>query len=367
MNKGRVRMLHFLLLLLLSLIAPAIQAQSYERQFPQSDRSDRMARFRWEGVVDGTTIIYVHRRQVRTENRSGLPVQRQRYDFTDPLPNARLEVQLEVIEGRGRVQMVQQPHPNNDYTASIRIDDSDRGQSRYVFELRWYDVNWRDDNRPRGREDESFTWSGRVDDESIIRISGNDVRVENIRGYGVSNDRFRFSSPLPYQPTQVSLIDTQGRGEIVLFEQPSQANNYTAAVRIRDRDGGAGSYSFTLTWTQRGYNRPRDDDRRPRDDDWNTGARGLRWSGRVDGRDLIRIRGSQLWIDHQAGGPITEANYRFEQSLPYQQRNVTVRKLRGRGTVRVIEQPSRNNNFTATIMIDDESGGADRYEIEVFW
>jgi hypothetical protein len=93
----------------------------------------------------------------------------------------------------------------------------------------------------------------------------------------------------------------------------------------------------------------------------------LRWSGRVDGRDLLRIRGSQLWIDHETGAPIINQEYRFGRALPYDQRTVTVRKLRGRGTVRVIEQPSRYNNFTATILIEDRDGGADRYEIEVSW
>lgn len=366
MKKHCVSILQVLSLLLLPfIIAPTIQAQSYAGQFPQSNR---VARFRWEGVVDGTDLIRVRRRQVQTEIRSGAPVQRERYEFTDPLPSIRIDVQLEVLEGRGRVQLLEQPRPNNDYAAVIRIDDPDRGQSRYVFELRWFDLDRRDDNYRRDndrRDDESFTWRGRVDGESLIRINGSNVRVETIRGNGASNGRFNFSSSLPSQPTQVNLVDSEGRGEIAIVEQPNQSNNYTAVVRIRDRDRGAGDYAFRLTW-RRSNDRPREDDR-PRYDDRNTGRVGLRWSGRVDGRDLIHIRGNQLWIEHQAGGQITEANYRFDSPLPYEPRNVTVRKLNGRGTVRVIEQPSRSNNFTATILIDDEKGGDDRYEIEVIW
>jgi hypothetical protein len=162
-------------------------------------------------------------------------------------------------------------------------------------------------------------------------------------------------------------VDAEGRGEVVLLEQPSQYNNYTAAVRIRDRQGGAGSYAFALTWTRRGgRDRPRDRDPWDRDDRGGTG-RGLRWSGRVDGSDLLRVRGSQLWIDHQAGVPIVGADHRFFQPLPFERREVMVRKLRGRGTVRVLEQPSRQNNFTATILIEDRDGGSDQYEIEVEW
>jgi len=391
MNKHRVTIFQLLSFLLLPLIAPAVLAQSYQKSVAsvapvtsvasvaQFGQSNRTARFRWEGIVDGTSIIHVRRRQVQTEVRSGLPVQRQRYDFSDPLPTTRINLQLDVIEGRGRVQLTEEPRQNNDYTATVRIDDPDRGQSRYVFELRWYDLDQRDDRRNDRRDDrrddewrryrdlESFSWRGRVDDESIIRISGNDVRVETIRGYGVSNDRSNFSSPLPRQPIQVNLVDAEGRGEIVLVEQPNPRNNFTAGVRIRDRDGGAGTYAFTITWVQRSNDRPRDDDR-PRYDDRDRGRGGsVRWSGRVDGRDVIHIRGNQLWIEHQAGGQIADANYRFESPLPNDQRTVSVRKLDGRGTVRVIEQPSRLNNFTAKILIDDENGGADRYDLEISW
>ncbi len=379
MNKHCISILQLLSLLVLPFImAPAIQAQSYQPYPGQFPQSNRVARFRWEGIVDGTDIIRVRRRQVQTEIRSGAPVQRERYEFTDPLPAVGVSVQLEVLEGRGRVQLLEQPRPNNDFAAVVRIEDSDRGASRYVFELRWFDVDRRDNDRrdndrrdndrwgddPRYRDVESFIWRGRVDGESLIRINGNNVRVETMRGNGASNGRFNFSSSLPPQPTQVNLVDSEGRGEIALIEQPNQSNNYTAVVRIRDRDAGAGDYAFRLTW--RRYNdRPRDD--RPRDDDRDRGRGGLHWSGRVDGRDVINIRGNQLWIEHQAGGQITEANYRFESPLPNEQRTVTVRKVDGRGTVRVIEQPSRSNNFTAKILIDDENGGADRYEIEVSW
>jgi hypothetical protein len=362
MRREGVKVLRLRSLLFLPLLAFPIQAQSFRPQFPQQER---IARFRWEGVVDGTSVIRIRRRQVSVEHLSGLPVQRQRYDFTDPLPSSRVEVELEVIEGRGRVRLVEQPRANNDYVAAVRIEDPDRGQGRYAFELRWQDRDWRGDDdwpRPRPRDVESFAWRGRVDDESIIRVRGEQVWVENLSGYGVSGERYRFSSPLPMRPLQVNLVDAEGRGEVVIIEQPGRDNDYTAAVRIRDRQSGASAYAFTLTWTRRGWQD------RPRDPDDRGGARrGLRWSGRVDGRDLLRLRGDQLWVEHQAGLPIAGADYRFLSPLPAERRTVTVSKLRGRGTVRVLEQPARHNDFTATILIEDRDGGSDQYEIEVVW
>lgn len=95
--------------------------------------------------------------------------------------------------------------------------------------------------------------------------------------------------------------------------------------------------------------------------------RGLRWWGRVDGRDILCIRRGTVWVVHEEGEPIVEADFRLERPLPAEPVQVSVRKLRGRGRVEVIQQPSRENNFTARILIEDRKSGSDRYEIEVFW
>lgn len=95
--------------------------------------------------------------------------------------------------------------------------------------------------------------------------------------------------------------------------------------------------------------------------------RGLRWWGRVDGRDILCIRRGIVWIIHEEGEPIVEADFRLERPLPAEPVTVGVRKVRGRGRVEILEQPTRENNFTARILIEDKKSGSDRYEIEVFW
>jgi hypothetical protein len=42
-------------------------------------------------------------------------------------------------------------------------------------------------------------------------------------------------------------------------------------------------------------------------------------------------------------------------------------KKKGRGNVRVIQQPSSQNDFTAIIEISDGDGGAKEYEVEIAW
>ena len=95
--------------------------------------------------------------------------------------------------------------------------------------------------------------------------------------------------------------------------------------------------------------------------------RGLRWWGRVDGRDILCIRRGTVWVIHEEGEPIVEADFRLERPLPAEPVTVSVRKVRGRGRVEVLEQPTRENHFTARILIEDKKSGSDRYEIEVFW
>ncbi len=354
---------------------PAQRNYESRDELPMNGRADdREARFRWEGVIDGTTLIRINRRQVEYDYPSGLPVQRQRYGFTDPLPFARVEVRLNTVEGRGEIRLIEQPREDNNFTTVVRIEDRDRGTSNYAFELRW--------EKPRNKggtwngEGDTFIWTGRVDGEAIIRVRGTSTRIETISGGGVAEERYRFSTHrgLPDQPLQLSLVESSGRGEIVLLEQPERRNDFTAAVRIRDPQGGTGKYSFTLNWLPSRYQpRPRDRNWGGRGSDPNADSSdqpfglGLKWTGRVDGRELLRIRLDQLDIEHQNGVPITGLNYRFSKSLPAAARNVSIRKIKGRGKVTLIEQPSRSNNFTATILIDDSDGGSSQYEIEVSW
>jgi hypothetical protein len=97
------------------------------------------------------------------------------------------------------------------------------------------------------------------------------------------------------------------------------------------------------------------------------GKAGLYWRGRVDGRDLLRLRKDRVWVVHQDGFPIVETDYDLTRPLPTEPITVTVKKVKGRGTVTVAEQPSRENNFTVTIVIEDKKSGSDRYEVEVDW
>ncbi len=345
--------------------------------FAQSDQGD-YSHLRWEGTVDGKVLLKINRRRVTYDVISGVPVQRQRYDFTDPLPfkNTRVEVRIE--EGRGNVRVIEQPHERNDYTAIIEINDSSSGQSNYSIDVSWEksfsgnsgNNSGNNNSYRRNQEDDYFDWQGRVDGESILYIRGEDVRVDDISGNGISNAKYRSSRPIPSRSMTLSLVETSGRGEITLIEQPDNRNDYTAAVRIRDKQNGSGLYSFALTWAKRGGRDRRDDNQSNNGNHNNSyveARRGMVWSGRVDGTDLISIRGDQVTVQHQAGMEISDMNYRFDQRLPATTTSVSVRKIKGRGKVNVVQQPDRSNGYTAIIQIEDKDSGANNYELEVSW
>lgn len=93
----------------------------------------------------------------------------------------------------------------------------------------------------------------------------------------------------------------------------------------------------------------------------------LRWRGTVDDDVHLVIRNDNVEVRTIGGSEYGNATYNFTSALPRRRVTVNVVRLKGRGDVRVIQQPSRDNDFSAVIQIRDPSGGAREYEIEVTW
>lgn len=94
----------------------------------------------------------------------------------------------------------------------------------------------------------------------------------------------------------------------------------------------------------------------------------FRWRGDVDGIDDIFIKGSQVRIEHVAAKPIQSQDHRFSAPLPFAEVELTLQVIHGRGSVRLMEQPSQRNQYTAVVRVDDQdNSGDDRYEFELSW
>lgn len=308
----------------------------------------------WEGQVDGISVLRVRGDRVEQEAREGLPVERQRFHFNQRLPESRQEVRLEVVEGRGRVHILEQPRADNNYTLSVSVEDRQPGSSWYSLAFYWEPEPVA--APPRGRH-ESLTWSGRVDGEAVVSCHASTCEAEERGGDQVTGGRSRFSKPLPSREVAVTLEKTDGRGEIRLLEQPRESNGYRARVLIRDPQAGSGNYSFTLAWSPRA----------PKDAGFEFARRGVLWSGRVDGHIRVVIGGHAAMSQVISGAPIMGERAEFARGLPaLDNPNVVVKLLHGRGRLQVVEYPSRSNRFQLVFEIDG-TGGADDYEVEVRW
>ena len=91
------------------------------------------------------------------------------------------------------------------------------------------------------------------------------------------------------------------------------------------------------------------------------------WRGMVDNRVQLEIRGLNLVTRSVEGRDYGSGTFSFTSGLPRRNVSVDVIKKSGRGNVRVIQQPRRDNDYTAIIEIHDNDGGARDYQLEIVW
>jgi redox-regulated HSP33 family molecular chaperone len=172
------------------------------------------------------------------------------------LPRRDGALRVQLLEGRGRVQVIQQPSARNNYTAIVRVKDAQRGADTYRFAT-YFDPedDYRNDDRWEDRGDvwgegtsgqRVMRWRGTVDGDVRISMRGSSV------GYVVaSGDQPRgvnSSGALPRREGLLSVSLHQGRGTVSVIQHPSSYNNYTAVVRVSDPQGSSGYYDFDLVW-----------------------------------------------------------------------------------------------------------------------
>lgn len=102
------------------------------------------------------------------------------------------------------------------------------------------------DNRPViGR----VYWRGTVDDRVRIRIQGKGLFVETISGRAYPEGTYSFTAPMPADRNVLIGVNKRGgRGDVVIVQQPSSANNYVGIIEVRDTSGGARDYDLDIYW-----------------------------------------------------------------------------------------------------------------------
>src|SRR5262249_46438153 len=92
---------------------------------------------RWSGEVDGEVLVTLRGRQVLNTAVHGRNVSGQQVDPESPLPRWPVTVTLQNVQGRGQVELIEQPTNENQFAAKVRIVDPQPGSDSYSFVLAW--------------------------------------------------------------------------------------------------------------------------------------------------------------------------------------------------------------------------------------
>jgi hypothetical protein len=277
-------------------VASALVLAAAPVAFAQYGQGSGSELFEWNGRVDREVQVVMRGNQVWT-NQVGQTEGRGRSRVMDNLPRRDGQVVVQVMNGRGTVQVVQQPTAQNNYTTIVDIQDPRAGSDNYRLAAYWQaysngDVYGRNNNgRARGRDRDDIYrgrdnngnypngtypngsnpngsnpnggyypggvygnnamlhWSGNVDDDMEIRIQNGRVVYRTLSGKDPTNIRAdQANMSIPNGARGVSVVQNQGRGTVVVTQQPSSWNGYTTVVRVRDPQGGYGFYDFSLMW-----------------------------------------------------------------------------------------------------------------------
>jgi hypothetical protein len=175
------------------------------------------------------------------------------------LPHRDGTVTVQVAAGRGDVDVMQQPMADNDYTAIVRIRDHSNGMDNYRLTALWTPgATTRSEvagevERRRDRDDVRdvglLHWTGDVDKTTVIRWRGGRAMLQNVEGDVAKNVRADVAGVgLPDRDVTLRIVQREGRGNIIIEQQPSSGNNYTAVIRINDPDAGYGHYDFDVVF-----------------------------------------------------------------------------------------------------------------------
>jgi hypothetical protein len=243
--------------------------------------------FEWTGTVDREVQIVMRGNNVWTNNAGQSERPHARTRSYSRLPNENGQVSVRMLNGRGQVDVIQQPSRSNDYTTIVRVRDDRSGSSDYRLAAYWQgyangDVYGnRPDNRDRGvysgnqdnrgiyggnqdgrgiyggnqdnrggrnrgANSEALHWSGNVDGDLEIRIQNGRVDYRNLSGSQPTNIRSNVGNTNALQSGNLRVQINQGRGDVDVVQQPQQWNGYTTVIRVRDPQGGAGYYDFSI-------------------------------------------------------------------------------------------------------------------------
>lgn len=92
------------------------------------------------------------------------------------------------------------------------------------------------------------------------------------------------------------------------------------------------------------------------------------WSGDVDQAATVYFHGTRSWVDNVRGKAVANIVSDFNGRLPIHHRvDVHLEDVHGRGDVRITQQPTADNNYTAAVRVRDPQPGSGHYHFRLVW
>ena len=117
-------------------LAFTITASSASAQYGRN-RDSRSEILQWSGSVDREIQIEVDNRRATVYEVGSNERARRRVNMTGSIPNRPGRLYVQVVQGRGHVDVIEQPSARNRYRATIRLRDPQGGASRYRIVAYW--------------------------------------------------------------------------------------------------------------------------------------------------------------------------------------------------------------------------------------
>ena len=235
--------------------------------------------FEWTGSVDREVQITMRGNRVVTNSIGATESGRYNARAMSSIPRQNGQVVVQLVNGRGDVDVIQQPNAQNGYSTTVRIRDPRSGSDRYRV-VAYYegfsngdvygdDRSHRGDDGMRRRDNNDdrsggydnnrggygqngntvMHWTGNVDDVLEIRMQDGQIQYRTMRGNQPTGIRVNdVGAQMPRGNAALSVVQHSGRGSVSVVQQPSAWNAYTTVLRVNDPQSGYGYYDFDLVW-----------------------------------------------------------------------------------------------------------------------
>jgi len=217
-----------------------------------------------------------------------------------------------------------------------------------------------------------FDWSGQVDSNIEIRVSGNAYVTTRISSKTPAPRGSASLVNVPRSDGELTLRTIEGHGDVEVIQQPQSENEYTAVIQIRPTDGtpaefhiaaywqGVAAGELAATYEEPTPSRPVVERERVID------RTALIWSGDVDSELEIIIRPGGISYNIIRGQAPRAVQSGLREG-PWPAAQLFVNQIQGRGESSIVEQPSAANGYTARFRVRDPQPGFGHYVFMAIW